>query len=68
MTDKNANGELISIVVVTEENDVYGHIALYRSSSTHPVTYEVGQYMIAMPYRNTFIAFKLNQNLLKTAK
>ena len=68
MIEKNANGELVSIVAVTEKNDICGHIALYHSSSLYPGIYEVGQYMIATPYRNTLVAFRLNQNLLKTAK
>ncbi|MBP2627542.1 MAG: hypothetical protein H6Q68_2253 [Firmicutes bacterium] len=59
-------GETYRMVARTNEGEIVGHIALYRSSPPNKELYEQGQLMVRHDYRHTLIAMKLfTESLMK---
>ncbi len=61
----NEDQDLLSLVGRTEADDVVAHYALYRSSPPNRNLYEIGQMLILPDYRNSMLAFRLNQRAIQ---
>ncbi len=60
LAEENAKGNIHSVVVRTQNNEVVGHGALFHSSSPFKGMYEAGQYIIQKAYRGGGTALNIN--------
>ncbi len=68
LIEENKNGNIYSIVAKTNDGEIIGHGALYRSSPPFKDLYEAGQYIILPQYRGSRAAFQINNMIATYAK
>ena len=61
----NEQGDMITIVAVTERGDVVGHASLWRTSAQNPHLYEFGQMIVLPAYRKRTIAMRLTEKAVE---
>lgn len=62
------NGSRYSVVARTDEGEILGYVALYKSSAPYENFYEIGQCIVLKEYRGSRIAYSINLKILNYAK
>jgi len=65
LIEANRTGRIRTIVVATEDGDIVGQSAFFRSSSPNPRMFEYGQMLVDKNYRNGFAALQMHQFALR---
>lgn len=64
LLEENRRKNVYSVVARAENGDIIGYGALFRSSAYYSRLYEIGQYIVVPEYRNTFVAFKIQEFII----
>jgi len=65
LVEANRVGRIRTVVAETDDGDIVGQTAVFRSSAPNPAMFEYGQMLVDRNYRDGFAAFRMHQFALR---